>query len=207
MEDKKNLELERLIFFSDAVVSIAITLLALGIKINVADENHITFANLLQPWRKYLAFLLSFINIAGFWQTHHTIFSLTRKLDRTMFVMNLTWLFFIVILPFTTSIISAHFSDTPAIFLYSLNIFLLSVMQKLLWDHGDDTVSESYSVEKLQQIDVMFTLNLSNGIVAIIVSFFSPLVAFIILFFQIPLLVVASLYTAAKKRKSNVKAD
>lgn len=198
---KKTLELERLVFFSDAIVAIAITLLALGLKINVPAERHLTFTDLIQPWKAYLGFFLSFINIAGFWRTHHTIFFYTRKIDRRMLALNLVWLFFIVTLPFTTSILSLHFSDGPAVCLYSANIFLLSVLQKLIWDYGDDELFGEVDEEQIRRIDVMFTLDLLNGIVAIVVSFFYPVAAFILLFFKIPLFIFASFYIAAQRKK------
>lgn len=201
---KKGLELERLIFFSDAIVAIAITLLALGLKTDVPAEHHITFDDLIRPWKTYLAFILSFINIAGFWQTHHTIFYYTRKIDRKMLVLNLVWLFFIVILPFTTSIISVHFGDTPAVFLYCTNIFLISVMQNFIWDYGDEAIAQEIDQEQLRRIDVMFNLDMLNGVVAMIVSFFSPVIAFILLFFKIPLFVFAWFYIAAQRRKDKV---
>src|ERR1700759_1579424 len=97
--EKKELGFERFIFFSDAIVAIAITLLALELKIEAPLDHHITFSDLLEPWKKYLAFILSFINIAGFWRTHHLSFSYIKKIDEKMLVMNLAWLFFIVILP------------------------------------------------------------------------------------------------------------
>ena len=64
--DRKELGFERFIFFSDAIVAIAITLLALELRLNVPDGHHVTFRDLAEPWQKYLAFVLSFINIAGF---------------------------------------------------------------------------------------------------------------------------------------------
>ena len=82
--EKKELELERLIFFSDAIVAIAITILVFGLKVDVPENRHITFTDLIKPWKTYLAFILSFINIAGFWQAHHTIFSYIKKADRRM---------------------------------------------------------------------------------------------------------------------------
>lgn len=199
---KKGLELERLVFFSDAIVAIAITLLAFGLKVNVPAEQHITFDDLVHPWKTYLAFLLSFINIAGFWQTHHTIFYYVRKIDRRMMVLNLIWLFFIVVLPFTNSIISVHFPDKPAIVLYCCNILFIAIMQKFIWDYGDDEIAVKPGDEMIEHIDLMFTLDTMNAAVAVAVSFFYPEWAFILLFFKIPIFIFGTFYVASKRRKS-----
>src|SRR5215813_1974425 len=97
LSDKKELGFERFIFFSDAIVAIAITLLALDLKLNVPEGHHVTFRDLAEPWEKYLAFVLSFINVAGFWRTHHLSFTYIRKIDERLLLINLAWLFFIVI--------------------------------------------------------------------------------------------------------------
>ena len=55
--------------------------------------------------------------------------------------------------------------------------------------------------QKIQRIDVMFTFDLLNGIVAIVVSFFSPVAAFILLFFKIPLFIAGSFYVVTQRRK------
>ena len=70
MEDK-NLQLDRLVFFSDAVVAIAITLLALDLRLPRPAPAHLHLADILAQWRTFAAFLLSFLNIAQFWKTHH----------------------------------------------------------------------------------------------------------------------------------------
>jgi uncharacterized membrane protein len=75
--DEKNLQLERTVFFCDAVVAIAITLLALNIKIPVTL--HLHFQDLVKEWKIFAAFSLSFLNIANFWKTHHSFFAHIKK--------------------------------------------------------------------------------------------------------------------------------
>jgi len=206
---KREIPFERVLFFSDAIVAIAITLLALNLKLELPEGHHLTFTDLLLPWKNYLAFFLSFINIASFWRTHHQMYTYIHKMNQRTMSYTICWLFFIVVLPFSTSVLSTHFGDAAAIFLYSLNIFALSIFQNLIWDHADlkqDFVdSEKLSDEERQRFRILFNFDMANGLVCTILSFFVPTLAFFLLFFKIPVLFFATIYMAGQKRK-DVKA-
>lgn len=202
---KKEIPFERVLFFSDAIVAIAITLLALDLKLELPDNHHLTFWDLLLPWKNYVAFILSFINIAAFWRTHHNMYTYINKMNERTMTYNICWLFFIVTLPFTTSVLSTHFGDSPAIFLYSLNIFALSVFQNFIWDSSDirnDFVdSEKISDEYRERFRLMFNLDMINGLICIILSFFMPKLAFFFLFFKVPMLFFVMIYIGKQRRK------
>lgn len=202
---KSEIPFERVLFFSDAVVAIAITLLALDLKLNIPESQHLKFGDLLEPWKIYLAFILSFINIAIFWKTHHQIYTYIHKMNERGMSYNLTWLFFIVTLPFSTNVLSSHFGDSPAIFLYSLNIFALSICQNLIW-HNADTKKDFIDIKLLSDIErkrfgLLFKLDIGNSLISLILSFFTPQLAFFFLFFKIPILVFMTIYIAKERRK------
>lgn len=201
---KKEVAFERVVFFSDAIVAIAITLLALNLKLEIPPNRRVSFSDLLLPWRNYLAFILSFINIAGFWRTHHNVFVYIHKMDTRMMFFNICWLFLIVILPFATSLVSAHFAEPPVIFLYSMNIFGLAIFQNTIWDYAD---AKNYiDKEKLPEMArrrfrLTFNLDMINSLVCVILSFFFPILAFVFLFFKLPMFVFATFYLAGERKK------
>jgi uncharacterized membrane protein len=201
---KKEVAFERVIFFSDAIVAIAITLLALNLKLDTPPGRSISFSDLFLPWRNYLAFILSFINIAGFWRTHHNAFVYIFKMDDRMMLLNICWLFLIVTLPFATTLVSAHFGATPVIFLYSMNVLGLSIIQNSIWDYADN--SDYVDKEKLpenarRRFRLTFNLDMINSLVCVILSFFLPKLAFIFLFFKLPMYLFATFYLAGKGKK------
>jgi len=204
--EEKNLQLERLVFFCDAVVAIAITLLALDIKIKPTASGHLTFANLLAQWKTFAAFLLSFINIANFWKTHHMFFSHIKKIDEKLLWFNIAWLFFIVTLPFSTSLVSSYFFDTPAIFLYSLNTLLIALCQNYIWDYPSLKPGflkrEKIDAVTILQMRVFCNLDMINGLIAVAISFFNPLVAFIFLFTKLPMIIFATLFYGMRHRRA-----
>src|SRR5215472_8006857 len=105
---EKNLELERLVFFSDAIIAIAITLLALDLKIEKTASGHLYFSDLASTLHKFAAFFLSFFIIAAFWKVHHEFFHYIKKIDNRLFWYNFGWLLFLVMLPFSSSLVSDY---------------------------------------------------------------------------------------------------
>lgn len=202
---KKEIAFERVLFFSDAVVAIAITLLALELKIPLPEGHHITFKDLLLPWHIYVAFVLSFINVASFWRTHHDFFIYIHKMDERIMFFNTCWLFCIVTLPFCTSLLSTHFGDSPTVFLYCLNFFLLSIFQNAIWDYADTREGfinkEKMNPEYQKRLKLMLNLDMINGLIALMLSFFYPKTAFFLLFFKLPVFIIAAFYIGNKRRK------
>ena len=201
---KKEVAFERVIFFSDAIVAIAITLLALNLKLEIPPGHSVSFSDLLLPWRNYLAFILSFINIAGFWRTHHNAFVYICKMDDRMMFLNICWLFLIITIPFATTLVSAHFGTTPVIFLYSMNVFGLSIIQNSIWDYADTrnyVDKEKLSENARSRFRLIFNLDMINSLVCVILSFFLPTLAFIFLFFKLPMFLFATFYFAGKGKK------
>ena len=185
MEKEKNLELDRLIFFSDAVIAIAITLLALNLRVVKAPDNeHITFADIGQEWRQFASFFLSFFLIAVFWVIHHKFFHFVRKVDQPLVWYNLLWLLSIVLLPFSTTLVSIDFNGKAALFTYSMNIFFITLFQNQIWDRV--AVRPDYLVtdpEDKTILDYRVDCNIAmvNALLAVGVSFINPVLAFIIL--------------------------
>jgi uncharacterized membrane protein len=97
---------ERLTFFADAVVAIAITLLAL----ELPEPSGTTNAELLQSVGRhsgeYAAFLISFGVIGAAWSGHHRVFRYVTSLGGTLTGLTLAWLLMQVVTPFATRVLT-----------------------------------------------------------------------------------------------------
>jgi uncharacterized membrane protein len=203
---KKEIAFERIIFFSDAIVAIAITLLALNLKLEKVPHAHLMFSDLIAPWKNYVAFVLSFISIASFWKIHHDLFMQINKINEKLFLLNIIWLFLIIVLPFSTTLVSTYFGDSPAILLYTLNLFLISFVQNTIWQYAskkDDFINTETLPEQFRKrYQVMFNLDMLNGLIAVALSFFNPILAFILLYTKVPIFVAGTIYMLNKRRKA-----
>ena len=81
--DVEFISAERLIFFSDAVAAIAMTLLAFTLKVPPGTSDHAILQSMFQSTYRlsYLEFLISFVVIGNHWRSHHRLFRYVSRLD------------------------------------------------------------------------------------------------------------------------------
>jgi uncharacterized membrane protein len=136
---EREFELERLVFFSDAVFAIAITLLALTLTVPElgADAQNAEFLSALQGQRsQLLAFFISFAVIGELWLAHHRIFRLIHRLDQGLLAINLGLLLTVVILPWPTELIARYGHLSAATIIYAAAVAANGVMLLWLWSHA-----------------------------------------------------------------------
>jgi uncharacterized membrane protein len=100
----------RLEAFSDGVIAVAITLLALDL--TVPGRGHDTLLNQLnEKWPAFLAYLISFFMIGIVWVNHHVLVKSITRVDRTLLFLNLVLLLFVVLIPFSTGTVADYLSQ------------------------------------------------------------------------------------------------
>jgi uncharacterized membrane protein len=127
--------LDRIVFFSDAVFAIAITLLALEIRLpagEIAATDAQLRAQLLGMFPKYLAFVISFLVIGTFWISHHRKFRFIRRYDNNLLAINLLFLMTVAFMPFPSSVISEYGNRAATIF-YALTMSLAGFFSTAIW--------------------------------------------------------------------------
>lgn len=127
--------LERLIFFSDAVFAIAITLLIIEV-----HPPHLPHG---APWQAYTAalldltpnffgFFVSFFVIGAFWSGHHRAFGLAGRYSDRLVAPNLQMLCAIVFMPFATAFMSANLGTLVPSLLYALTLIVTGFLSMRL---------------------------------------------------------------------------
>jgi uncharacterized membrane protein len=102
---------DRLIFFSDAVVAIAITLLALDLPVPEPNTTAAFWHAVQDNRNSYLAFAISFVVIAAAWSHHHDAFRYTVRVDTRLRWLNMGWLLMIILNPFATKLLTTPQQD------------------------------------------------------------------------------------------------
>jgi uncharacterized membrane protein len=97
---------ERLTFFADAVIAIAITLLALELPVPEGATNRELLHSVGEHRNEYLAFLISFIVIGAHWTGHHRVFRWVESLGGRLGLFSMGWRFLLVITPYATRVLN-----------------------------------------------------------------------------------------------------
>ncbi len=104
------MERGRLEAFSDGVIAVAITLLALDLA--VAGPGHGPLLGQLgEHWPSFIAYLISFFTIGIIWVNHHELVKNIAVVDRTILFLNLVLLLFVVVIPFATSTMAKYLTS------------------------------------------------------------------------------------------------
>lgn len=104
--------LERLVFFSDAVFAIAITLLVIEIHpphLERGASLPVQLEALAELLPNFIGFAVSFAVTGAFWAGHHRAFSLAGTYSPRVIVWNLFFLGAIAFMPFVTAFTSANY--------------------------------------------------------------------------------------------------
>lgn len=130
--EENEVEFGRIVAFSDGVFSIAITLLVLnlGIKKGLTEGQ---IDNALWDQREmFLAYGISFAVIGRFWLVHHRFFSEVNAFDGRMIGLNLLYLGWIVLIPFSSEVLGEYGGKTTAVVVYAINLAVVVLIGLLM---------------------------------------------------------------------------
>lgn len=122
-----------MIYFSDAVIAIAITLLVLDLQVpsGLSPTGFTRALGALAP--QFFSFGLSFLVIGRFWISHHRLFRYLRAYDEPLLSLNLMFLLSIAFLPFPTAQLGDYPYSRAAALLYAVSIASAGLLLSLLW--------------------------------------------------------------------------
>lgn len=118
----------RLEAYTDAVLAILMTILILGIKI--PDEP--TFDALFKIKEQIFAYVLSFLLFTVYWNNHHHMFQLAKKINGKVMWANSFWLFFLSLIPAATNWVGTFMGGFAPELTYGIIFMLVSISYFIL---------------------------------------------------------------------------
>lgn len=131
-----HLEYDRILFFTDAVFAIAITLLIVDLPVQVERAHGTLDASdqLRKDLPGIFGFGISFAVIALFWLAHHSTFRYIKAIDRPLMLINLLFLGVIAFLPYPTELLSASSNSKPTgVVFYAACAGSAGLLETLAW--------------------------------------------------------------------------
>jgi len=122
------MEKQRLEAFTDGVIAIIITIMVLELKVPGSGS----LGALSSGIPVYLAYALSFTNVAIFWNNHHHMLHATERVNGAVLWANMFLLFWMSLVPFAIRWMDeTHFASAPTA-LYGLVLALTAIGYVLL---------------------------------------------------------------------------
>jgi uncharacterized membrane protein len=118
----------RLEAFSDGVMAVIITIMVLELHAPHSPD----LAALAEEAPPFLAYVLSFIYVAIYWNNHHHMFQLVKRIDGSILWANNFLLFALSLVPFTTDWLGENHGASVPVALYGLSLLLPALAYYLL---------------------------------------------------------------------------
>ncbi|HKH14647.1 MAG TPA: TMEM175 family protein [Solirubrobacterales bacterium] len=175
--DESEVEFSRIVSFSDGVFAIAITLLVLGL--TVPEHSTDLTQALLDNHNDLLAYAISFAVLGKYWLSHHRFFSILERFDGTLMGLNLLYLAFIALVPFTSGVLGDYDNNTAAIVLYAINMILVSgtFSAQVVYSYRNGLVRPEARAFERRYAGPANLIVIGVFLVSIPVAFVSPLAA------------------------------
>ena len=119
---------ERLTAFGDGVIAIIITIMVLELKVPHGAD----WAALSALWPVFLSYILSFLYVAIYWNNHHHLLHLVRRVNGAVLWANTHLLFWLSLIPFATGWMGEnHFAQLP-VALYGAALLMPAIAYTVL---------------------------------------------------------------------------
>jgi len=130
----------RLEALSDGVFSIVMTLLVFEITIPVLSAIP-TSGELLSDMRDlipvFVSYFISFAVLAMFWMSHNFFYnSFTKKINRTLVLLNMVYLSFLSLIPFSARLLGEYSMVKLAVLTYGVNVLIIGLVASAVLNYA-----------------------------------------------------------------------
>ena len=177
------LALDRIIFFSYAVFAIAITLMALELRV---PEMSISQAATDLPQQvaamtpKFISYVLTFLIIGSYWVSHHRDFQYIKRYDRRLIWINLLLLMFVAFLPFPNALLGNYPAQQFTVTFYAASLAVVGFVKAWLWWYASRNyrlIDRALDPRRVARITRRSLIAPLVFLLSIIVALFNPLIA------------------------------
>lgn len=168
---------------ADCVFAFAMTLLVLNLIFpNPTNNlNEVELTDFLGSQIKgFYNFIISFLILALFWVTNTQQFHYFKGTNTTHLWINIITLLFIVLIPFSTSLMSDYPDDPVADMFFAINLFIVGALYYINWEYATSNyrfIKKSISREEIARAKRETLVIPAVAICSLLFAFISPFLA------------------------------
>lgn len=180
---------DRVIMLTDGIFAIVMTILVLELHVPELLSSAQLGHALIEEIPVLISFFVSFIILGLYWIGHHNFFHLIKRVDRPMLWINILFLFFISLIPFSASVLGKYGNEPVAVALYGAHLVVIGAILLLGW---------TYATRHHHLVDPKMSHALINGVskyiaiapiiylVAVLFALVNPTISMVI-YFLVPI--------------------
>ena len=119
---------DRLVFLTDGVIAIIMTILVLDIRVPELGSGQSLADSLVEARPTFVSFVISFLLVGMFWTMHKRTFSRVRYVDHNLTWLNLLFLLSLAVMPYASSALGRYHSEPIALHLYGVVMISASLL-------------------------------------------------------------------------------
>ena len=190
LNENSALSHERIVFFSDAVFAIVITLLILEVIQTFHPEpEERLLQSVLHHWRSFFAFTIGFITVLVCWINHHIAMEYIKNVDTNFIWITGLLLFSVTLTPFSTAVLAEYLEKetATALAIFGFNYILISIAADAICTYANrhNFVREN-DREFFNSYKLLYRYGLFYNIIGFLLCFVSvivPIIMYVTLFF------------------------
>ena len=136
-----------------------------------------------ESWEGFLCYMISFIVLGIMWFGHRMMFEYISRTDRYFIFLGVLFYMVVCLVPFSTIFLAHNTLTWYAIMVYGINLSLCNLTLFAQWRYGickPALMHKELPDEVKKEATILFLLSPVVYGIAIVVSFFAPVVSIII---------------------------
>jgi len=194
---------------SDGVFAIVMTLLIIDIKVPQLaqpESGRELMGHLWQAWPLFRSFYISFAILAMYWIAHHAMFHhIAKYVNKTTIFLNIVFLCFISLIPFSAHLIGAYPLNEIAVAVYGANVIVIGAVQCLMMRvtlADKQILHEGVDRQLVWQITMRMLLPPAFAVLGIIAGFYHSSISFFLFAFPVVFNILSGSLNFLESRKS-----
>ena len=168
------MEKNRMESLTDGIFAFAMTLLVMDLILpRDALVTETSSAALISLLSNFFHYIIAFFILAAFWMGHHEQFAKIHHIDKNFLILNVVGLFFVTLVPFSTSFIGDYSGDLIATCVFELTLMILGLVFCIQWyysSHNHRLISPDYPESEIRLRTYAGLIIPAISLIAIIVA-------------------------------------